>query len=103
MINPGSSIGSMLRLNRTFAAPREKVFQAWTQPEHLRNWWGMGAGYTAPIVEIDLRVGGRYRLGMQPPDDGDPSAIKIQLLERIVQMEDDLRELKDLVTGMDDE
>ena len=70
MVNPSPGIGAMLRMNRTFAAPREKVFQAWTQPEHLRNWWGMSAGYTAPIVEVDLKVGGHYRLGMQPPDDG---------------------------------
>ena len=67
MVNPRSGIGAMLRMNRTFNAPREKVFQAWTQPEYLRNWWGMSAGYTAPIVEVDLRVGGRYRLAMQPP------------------------------------
>ena len=69
MVNPGTDTGVMLSLTRTFAALREKVFEAWTHHEHLRNWWGMSAGHTAPIVEVDLRVGGRYRLGMQPPDD----------------------------------
>lgn len=68
MVSPDPGIGAMLRMTRMFAAPREKVFQAWTQPEHLRNWWGMSVGYTAPIVEVDLRVGGKYRLAMQPPD-----------------------------------
>lgn len=57
-----------LRIQRTLAAPRELVFRAWTQPEMLRRWWGIEAGYTTPIAEVDLRVGGKYRLGMQPPN-----------------------------------
>lgn len=57
-----------LVLTRTFAAPREKVFHAWTEPEELKKWWAAGPGYTTPIAEVDLRVGGRYRLGMKPPD-----------------------------------
>ena len=59
----------MLRLSRTFEASREKVFDAWTRPESLRTWWGLTEGYSTPIVEVDLRVGGRYRLGMSPPDE----------------------------------
>ena len=35
----------------------------------LRKWWGVADGYTTPIAEIDLQVGGRYRLGMLSPDD----------------------------------
>jgi len=64
VINPIIS----LRLHRTFPAPREKVFRAWTEPEALRRWFRVAEGYTTPIAEVDLRVGGRYRLGMQPPD-----------------------------------
>jgi len=57
-----------LVLTRTFAAPREEVFRAWTDPEALKKWWAAGPGFTTPIAEVDLRVGGRYRLGMKAPD-----------------------------------
>ena len=60
-----------LEIRRTFPAAREAVFQAWTRPEMLRRWWGVAEGYTTPLVEVDLRVGGRYRLGMLPPDSDD--------------------------------
>jgi len=59
---------TVLVLTRTFAAPREKVFRAWTDPEALKKWWAAGPGFTTTIVEVDLRVGGSYRLGMKPPD-----------------------------------
>ncbi len=57
-----------LVITRTFAAPREKVFRAWTEAEDLKKWWAAGPGFTTPIAEVDLRVGGKYRLGMRPPD-----------------------------------
>jgi uncharacterized protein YndB with AHSA1/START domain len=47
-----------IRTSRDFDAPRELVFAAHTQAEHLKHWWGRG---NALDVEIDLRVGGRYR------------------------------------------
>ena len=59
-----------LRIERTFAAPRSRVFAAWSDPEVLRRWWGAGPDWTSPSVEIDLREGGRYRLAMQNPGDG---------------------------------
>jgi uncharacterized protein YndB with AHSA1/START domain len=43
------------------------VFRALTEPAELATWWGPN-GFTAPSVEIDLRVGGRYRIAMQPPE-----------------------------------
>ena len=58
-----------LQLTRTFAAPREKVFRAWTVPEELKKWWGP-PGFATPSAEIDLRAGGKYRLGMQKLPDG---------------------------------
>jgi uncharacterized protein YndB with AHSA1/START domain len=58
-----------LRLTRLFRAPREKVFQAWTDPESLKQWWGP-PGYVTPSAEIDLRAGGGYRLGMRKLPDG---------------------------------
>ena len=57
-----------LRISRTLAAPQEFVFKAWTEPDNLKRWWGVGADYSTPIAEVDLRVGGKYRLGMQTPD-----------------------------------
>lgn len=60
-----------LRLERTFAAPVEQVFDAWTNPEVLRRWWAAAPTWTSPGCEIDLRVGGRYRLSMQDDQRGD--------------------------------
>ena len=44
---------------RMFDAPREAVWQAWTEPERLMCWWGP-KDFTAPVCKIDLRVGGKY-------------------------------------------
>lgn len=60
---------TVLRTRRTFPERRESVFRAWTEPEALKQWFAVAEGYTTPIAEVDLRVGGRYRLGMQAPDD----------------------------------
>jgi uncharacterized protein YndB with AHSA1/START domain len=47
-------------LTRTLAAPRERVFEAWTRPEHVRCWWDP-AGYPLAECEIDLRAKGAFR------------------------------------------
>jgi uncharacterized protein YndB with AHSA1/START domain len=59
-----------LRLERTFEAAPEEVFDAWTNPEVLRRWWAAGEAWRTPAAEVDLRVGGRYRLSMEDPDSG---------------------------------
>ncbi len=59
-----------LRLERSFDAPAEDVFDAWTNPEVLRRWWGASPTWRTPVAEVDLRVGGRYRLSMEDPDAG---------------------------------
>lgn len=51
--------GPELVITRTFAAPRERLWQAWTEPELLQRWWGP-KGFTAPVCRLDLRVGGTY-------------------------------------------
>jgi uncharacterized protein YndB with AHSA1/START domain len=56
-----------LHMRRVLPAPRERVFRACTEPAELAKWWGP-KGFTAPSVEMDLRVGGAYRIAMQPPD-----------------------------------
>jgi len=57
----------VLELSHTLDATRDQVFNALVDPAELANWWGP-AGFTTPEIELDLRVGGGYRLGMQPPD-----------------------------------
>ena len=66
-----SDISLTLTLTRTYAAPREAVFRAWTDPDALKQWFGPTDEFTTPIAEVDLRMGGRYRIGMQSPDQED--------------------------------
>lgn len=54
-------------LCRVFDAPRELVFRAWTEKEHLPRWFGPG-GFTCKTHEIDIRPGGRWRFDMVAPD-----------------------------------
>jgi uncharacterized protein YndB with AHSA1/START domain len=54
-------------LTRTFDAPRTLVFQAWTQPEHLKRWWG-AQGCTIGACEVDLRTGGKFHYCMKMPN-----------------------------------
>jgi uncharacterized protein YndB with AHSA1/START domain len=56
-----------LQMRRVLRAPPSIVFRALTEPEELAKWWGP-TGFTTPSVESDLRVGGRYRIAMQPPE-----------------------------------
>jgi len=56
-----------LRLDRVLPAPRPRVFSACIEPADLAQWWGPH-GFTTPEVDVDLRIGGTYRFGMQPPD-----------------------------------
>jgi uncharacterized protein YndB with AHSA1/START domain len=48
-------------MTRVFVAPRKLVFDAWTKPELVRRWLLGPPGWTMPVCEIDLRVGGAYR------------------------------------------
>lgn len=70
-----------LVIRRTIDAPRQKVFDAWTRPEHLRKWWRANPAMSTEIAEVDLRVGGRFRLGMKAPDKPGPLAFS-QCCER---------------------
>jgi uncharacterized protein YndB with AHSA1/START domain len=57
-----------IRMTRLFDAPRELVFEAMTKPEHIRQWWGqLGEGYSVPVCESDLRVGGKWRFVNRHP------------------------------------
>ena len=54
-------------ITREFAAPKHLVYKAWTTPELVKRWWHANRG-EATIVEIDLRVGGRWRYVMVTSD-----------------------------------
>lgn len=74
-------------ITRIFDAPRELVWKAWTEPEHVKRWWGP-KGYTSPACEIDLREGGKYLFCMRSPEGKDYWSTgvyrEIVPLERIV-------------------
>lgn len=48
-------------MTRTFEAPRELVFEAWTSPEHVPHWLLGPEGWEMPVCEMDLRPGGSWR------------------------------------------
>lgn len=54
-------------ITRVFDAPRELVFKVWTDPRHVAQWWGP-QGFTSPLCELDLRIGGVFRVHMLGPD-----------------------------------
>ena len=57
-------------IRRTFDAPKQLLWDVSTKPEHLRNWWGPHE-LKLIVCEIDLRVGGKYRLVSRAPDGGE--------------------------------
>ena len=59
-----------LLITRIFDAPRDLVWQVWTEPEHIARWWGP-KGSTLPFWKADLRAGGSYRFQMRGPDGND--------------------------------
>jgi uncharacterized protein YndB with AHSA1/START domain len=60
----------VLRIERSFDASIERVFEAWTNEEVLRRWlYGM-PGWETPTAEVDLRVGGTIRIVMRDPVEG---------------------------------
>ena len=68
-----------LIIKRTFNAPRERVFAAWTQAEALKQWWGT-EGHTVPTVEMDVSVGGKYRVEMRT-DEGESFHLNGEFVE----------------------
>jgi uncharacterized protein YndB with AHSA1/START domain len=59
-----------IRFTSVFRRPRQVLFEAWTRPEHIRHWWGCD-GSSISICEIDLRVGGHWKITMRMPDGSD--------------------------------
>jgi len=59
-----------ISITRILNAPKELVFEVWTDPKHIPEWWGPN-GFTTTIHEMDLRVGGKWRHTMHGPDGKD--------------------------------
>lgn len=60
--------GYVVRIERSFAASAEKVFDAWTSPAVMRRWFHCEPDWETPEAEVDLRVGGVVRILMRRPD-----------------------------------
>ena len=56
-----------LRMKRTFEAPAQRVFDAWTSEEVMRRWWHAAHDWETAEAEVDLRVGGAVRVVMRDP------------------------------------
>ena len=54
-------------ITRVFDAPRALVWEAWTNPKYVMQWWGP-KGFTAPVCKMDFRVGGKFLYCMRTPD-----------------------------------
>ena len=65
-----SSRAPTLVIKRTFEAPRDLVWKVWSDPDQAKHWWGP-KGFTLPFVEMDQRVGGKWRAQMRSPDGKD--------------------------------
>jgi uncharacterized protein YndB with AHSA1/START domain len=63
--DPSEDLGIVI--TRIFDAPRELVFEMFTDPKHLARFWGP-AGFTSTVREVDPRPGGTFRLEMHGPD-----------------------------------
>jgi uncharacterized protein YndB with AHSA1/START domain len=72
---------------RFFAAPRDLVFQMWTDPDHIGKWWGPN-GFTTTIHKMDVRPGGEWNFIMHGPDGRDYQNrivyVEVERPERII-------------------
>jgi uncharacterized protein YndB with AHSA1/START domain len=79
-----TTAGHQITITRVFDAPRELVFKAWTDPDQVARWFGP-AGFETPreSVEIDLRVGGRFKLRMVQGRAGMEYGLNYEILELV--------------------
>ena len=69
-------------IERSFDAPRDLVFDVWTDPKHVVHWWGPN-GFTITIQEMNVTPGGVWRFVMHGPDGHDyPNHIEFITIER---------------------
>ncbi len=60
--------GRVVRIERTFAASAEEVFDAWTSPDVMRRWFHCDSAWDTPVADVDLQVSGKIRVVMRRPD-----------------------------------
>jgi uncharacterized protein YndB with AHSA1/START domain len=68
--DPKPSTEGELVITRVFDAPRALVFKVWTDPKHIRNWWGP-KNFPAVDLSMDVRPGGRWRNRLRSTETGD--------------------------------
>lgn len=56
-----------VEIERTFDAPQDLIWQMWTDPEHFKQWYGP-QGFTVPVANMELRIGGKRLVCMASPD-----------------------------------
>jgi uncharacterized protein YndB with AHSA1/START domain len=80
-----------LRIERVIDAPREAVFDAWTSRDAMEEWYRDGDDYVARVLELDLRVGGSYRVEFGPKGESPfvevGTYVEIQRPSRLVMTE----------------
>ena len=65
MSNTNSEVACVVE--RVFDAPVTLIWQMWTEPEHFKNWYGP-QGFTVPVAEMDVRIGGKHLFCIESPD-----------------------------------
>jgi len=60
-----------LTLARSYPVSPEKVWRAWTDPEAISRWWGPGSNEPVSLAQVDVRVGGRFRVVFGGPEGKD--------------------------------
>lgn len=66
-LDADSTTEAVIVLTRLYDAPRELVWQAFTEPQHVAQWYG-GEGFSSPVCEMDVRPGGLWRHVMRAPN-----------------------------------
>lgn len=69
-MQPNNTLTPHLQISPVFDAPVEQVWQAWTHPDQIKNWWGPN-GFTTTIHKMDLVPGGEWLLTLHGPDGTD--------------------------------
>lgn len=82
-IETTGTAGPVVGLTARFRVPKERLFDAWTQPESIEKWFFAEAGYRTHDVELTLAPLGSYRIVVSPDDDAEPTIIRGNFIEII--------------------
>src|SRR3954471_9241017 len=81
---PAAALGQTVLITRIFDAPREQVFRAWTDPDEIAAWYGPAHMETPrDRILVDLRVGGRWEVTMDPRGGGAEFALGYEIVELV--------------------